>query len=86
MSFCNAFEDQREAYQGVLDSPDPVSTSDFDPYRDWADALDGSAPPEVEDDVKAFTAPISMTQSGNVDLIEVFAAGNSIGAHCVMTG
>lgn len=86
MSFCDAFEDQRENYQAVLDSPDAVSTSDFDPYRDWATAIEETAPAEVEQDVDTFTSPISMTQSGNVDLLEVFAAGNAIGAHCVMSG
>ena len=86
MSFCDAFEDQREDYQSLLDNPDAVSTSDFDPYRDWASAIEDSAPAEVAPDVETFTSPISMTESGTVDLLEVFAASNSIGAHCVMEG
>lgn len=84
MTFCETFEDQREAYQSALDNPDGVRVADLSAeYRDWSDALKVSATPEIAEDVAAFTAPIYMTESGTVDLIAIFGAGNSLGQHCI---
>ena len=84
MTFCETFEDQREEYQSALDNDEGVQVSDLSAnYRDWSDALKVSAPTETAEDVAVFTAPIYMTESGTVDLVTIFSAGNSLGQHCI---
>lgn len=84
MTFCETFEDRREAYQSALDSPGGVRVADLSAeYREWSDALKVSATPEIAEDVAAFTAPIYMTESGTVDLVAIFGAGNGLGQHCI---
>lgn len=85
VTFCNAFENERENYQEAMDG-DAVNVSELASYREWADALKDTAPTQVAEDVAAFTAPIYMTESGPVDLIGLFAAGNSLGQHCALNG
>ena len=85
MTFCEAFEDQRSAYQEALDSPDGVRVSELEAeFNEWSDKLKTSAPVEMAEDVATFTAPIYMTESATVSLIDVFAAGNTIGGYCIM--
>lgn len=87
MTFCETFEDQRNGYQEALDSPDGVRLTDLsEAYREWADALKIAAPPEVAEDVATFTSPIYMTESGTVNLVEVFNAGNDLAVHCIANG
>lgn len=84
MTFCKAFEDQRETYQESLDSPDGVRVSELAAvFNGWSDKLKLSAPTEMAEDVATFTSPIYMTESGSVSLIEVFGAGNSIAGYCI---
>lgn len=87
MTFCETLEDQRTEYQEALDNPDGVSVADLSAtYREWSDALKSSAPTEVAEDVATFTAPIYMTESGSVDLVAIFGAGNGLGQHCATEG
>jgi len=85
MTFCEAFEDQRSAYQDAFDNQEAVHVSELAAeFNEWSDKLKISAPVEMAEDVATFTAPIYMTESATVSLIDVFAAGNSIGRHCIM--
>lgn len=84
MTFCQSFEDQREVYQETLDDPDGVRVSQLAAvFNGWSDKLKTSAPTEAAEDVAVFTAPIYMTESGSVNLVDVFGAGNSIASYCI---
>lgn len=84
LTFCEAFEGQRAAYQESLDNPDGVHIEELAAaFKGWSDELKISAPAEVAEDVSTFTAPIYLTESGTVSLIDVFEAGNNIGGYCI---
>lgn len=85
-NFCDEFEERRTEYQEALDGQDGVPVSDLASFRSWSDSLKLNAPVEVAEDVAAFTAPIYMTESGTVDLLGLFNAGNSIAQNCILNG
>ena len=83
MTFCEAFEEWRTDYQEALDTGESAQVSEQASIRKWSHPLREKEPTESSAAVEEFTAPIYMTESGTVDLIGLFNAGNDIAGDCI---